>query len=383
MKNLLLTLGVCALIGICGCNQSNRPYPKRNIVCDDLYQGDSIEGAITFTGSPDDTRKTDIKFLSRQDKLAQGKELKFANRLFNCGKTRNVEDYKSLLSNKMKKLLAAKDKHSLLNHQIRTIEDGQAFSGPCEVNFHGKCDARFVVTFGEIDKKMLDDSNWYYFPDKPTHQLGFFHFHKANYSMIGGMHYVIKKGSDYKIVAGSFKNKDVPEYEKPTRVVPVKFSGIEKKTLMKVSTGPRERWEIGISEADNKSNKFEVVKTTEVINGEKKLDADLAEKVLVDYAYFAVRANVWDYIRLGFYINLKTEPNQTFGPDKGRLFCGVSFGTGSTTASLIYPGKEISNIILQEEGVFENGKLTLLSFDSTGKDGTIYRNSVFVRLTPK
>lgn len=387
MKDLLVVFGACLLFGICGCEESgpkiNRAYAKSNIVCDNLYQGDSIEDAVTFLGAPDDKRKSNIDFIKRQDKLAQGKELEFANRLFNTGRTRSAEDYTSLLSNKMKKLMAANDKRSLLNAQISAIRDGQAFSAPCEDDFHGKCDAKYAVTFGEIDKKRLDDSNWHYFPDKPTHQLLFFHFHKPNYSIIGEYHYLVEKNGDYKIVAASLKNRDAPEYKKGRRVMPVTKSGIEKKTVDDLSGRLFEKWHIGLTEDDNKKNTFDIIRTSRVISGEKKLDADFVKEVFVGYDYFAVRAKAWDYVRFEFAIDLKNKQVQSFGPDIGGRRYSCRIGTGSTNKTLKYPGMEITNINLKEEGVFKDGKLELLSFDSTGEDGTVYRNSVFVRLTPK
>lgn len=388
MKDLLIVFGACLLFGVCGCGGSglkiNQAYAKENIVCDNLYQGDSIEDAVVFIGTPEDERKGKIDYIKRQGGLAQGKELEFANRLFNTGRTRSAEDYASLLSKKMKKVMAANDKRSLLHYQISAIRDGHAFGAQCEDGFYGKCDAKFVATFDEIDKKMLDDSKGYYFPDKPTHQLGFFHFDKPTYMIIGGLYHVVEKNGDYKYVTASLKNEDAPEYKKRKRVMPVTKSGIEKRTVYE-SPGKRlwEKCHIGLTEEDNKNNTFEIIKTSRVISGEKELDADLAEEVVVGYDYFATQAKVWESVRFTFAIDFKYKPIQSFGPDIGGLRYSAGIRPRSTLKTLKYPGMEITNINLKEEGVFKDGKLELLSFDSTGEDGTVYRNNIFVRLTPE
>ncbi len=385
MRDLLLVFGACILSGLCGCAETdlevNQSYADENIVCENLYQGDSVEDAVNFVGPPEDRRKACIASLKRRDRLAQGKELEFANRLFNTGRTRRAEDYASLLSRKMKELLAGNDKRSLLNNQMSEIRDGQAFGAPCDDNFFGKCDAKFVATFGDVNPEMLEDSNWYYFPDKPTHQLGFFHFHKPSYSLIGAMHYLIEDNGDYKLVVASLRDKDAPEYESPKRVTPVAVSGIEEKEVYVLGGKPHEQWHVGLTAADNKNNMIEIVMATETAGDAKSGGSEKSEKIIVNYDAISKYARVWDDVRFRFRVDFDSGGRQASN-NCLELKYDFHVAASSNSGHMKYPGREITNINMKEEGVFENGRLELVSFDSTGEDGRVYRNNIFVRLTP-
>ena len=371
----------CACVGA----DSNKahPYPQRTIVCDNLYQGNSIEEAIAFTGAPDDMRDKNIRCLSRHGKLAEGKSLAFANRLFNIGRTRNVDDFKTLLSRQMNGLLADNNKRTMLSVQIEQIKGGQAFGADCEDDFYGQCDAKYVVIFGEIDKNILENSEWYYFPEKPTHQLGFFHFHKPHYSMTGTMNYVVEENGDYKIVAASCKNQDAPEYQKPERIGPVTFSGVSRKTMFDISDKSFDEWHIALTAEDNKNHCIEVVRTSLVIKGDKKLKDNEMRDVVIDYSNFEKYADFWNDFRFIFRADFKSASSKFFGPGRSGLDYNFSIAATFKGSTLMYPGQDISNINLKEDGVFEDGELELFSFNSTAEDGTVYRNRIYVCLTAK
>lgn len=388
MKCTLNVIAVFTLVLICGCEDSgvevDQSYASEDVVCDNLYQkSDLLEDAIAFIGVPEDVRKSRLSSVERRGKLVSGKELEFANRLFKVGRSRSVEDYTALLSKKMQKVMAVNDKESFLVNRIPTIKEGHYLYTECEDDFYGKCDAKFLVTFGEVDKGAFEGAKNLYFPEMPTHQFVFFHFHKPNYMLIGSTHYVVKEGGDYKLVVESLKNIDMPASPKRVRVLPVTVSRVEKKTVYDHFGKSCEQWHIGLTEGDNKNNIIEIVKTLRVIKGEKKLESDQVEEVLVDYDAFEKYAKVWEDVRFKFAVAIERKSEKSYGPDTGGLTYIFHIASGSKTATLMYPGMKVSGVKLSDEGVFVEGEMELFLFDSVGGDGTVYRNRVFVRLTAK
>ena len=388
MKLILNVIAVFALVMVCGCDKSgdeaNQGYASEDVVCDDLYQKSvSIEDAVSFIGTPEDAHKAGIDCIERYGKLASGKELEFANRIFKVGRSRSVEDYTSLLSKKMQGVMAANDKESLLGGRISSIKEGHYHHAECAEDFYGKCDAKFAVMFGEVDKDDFKGHKNLYFPEMPTHQFMFFHFHKPNYMFIGSMAYVVEEGADYKVVVESLKNIEIPAPPKRIRVLPVAVSGVEKNTILDLFDKPHEQWHIGLTAVDNKDNTIEIVKTSQEISGEKKLEGDQAEEVLVDYDAFEKYVKVWDDVRFRFAVAIERKSEKSYGQDTGGLACFFHIASGSISSTLTYPGMEISDVSIKKDGVFVNGEMELLMFDSISEDGTVYRNRVFVRLTEK
>lgn len=387
MKLSLKIVAIFVLAMVFGCEESgvevDLSYASENVVCENLYQGESIEEAIAFMGVPEDIREGNIGFIERNGELASGKELEFANRLFKVRRSRSVEDYSSLLSRKMQKVMAANDKESFLVHRIAAIKKGHYLYAECEDDFYGKCDAKFLVTFGEVDMDLFKRAKNLYFPEMPTRRFVFFHFHNPNYMVIGSTHYLVKEDGDCKLIVESLKNMDMPASPEKVRVLPVTVSGIEKKTIYDYSGKSCEQWHVGLTEADNKNNIIEIVKTIQVIKGEKKLEGDQAQEVVIGYDAFEKYAKVWDDVRFKFAAAIERKSERSFGPDIGGFKYILQIASGSVSSDLKYPGMAISNVSIKEEGVFADGELELFSFDSVGADGVVYRNKVFVRLTLK
>lgn len=387
MKLILNVISAFALVMVCGCDKSgseiSQGYASEDVVCDNLYQKDSVEAAVSFIGTPEDAHKGGIDCIERKGKLAGGKELEFANRILKVGLSRSVEDYTALLSKKMHDVMAANDKESFLGGSISSIKEGHFLYADCEGDFYGECDAKFLVTFGEVDKDAFEGHKNICFPEMPTHRFIFFHFHKPNYMIIGYTVYVVEEGADYKITVESLKNVDMPAPPERIRVLPVAVSGVEKNTILELFDKPHEQWHIGLTAADNKDNTIEIVKTSQEISGEKKLEGDQAEEVLVDYDAFEKYVKVWDDVRFRFAVAIERKSEKSYGQDTGGLACFFHIASGSISSTLTYPGMEISDVSIKKDGVFVNGEMELLMFDSISEDGTVYRNRVFVRLTEK
>lgn len=382
MKYSLYTIAACVLILFCGCEEpdTEKDYAGKDIVCDNLYQGDSIEDAVTFLGTPDEARKSSLRTIERRGKLASGEELKFANRVFDLRRSRNTENFSVLLSQKMRSEIG---KDNFLDRAIGSIKDGHFIYYECEDGFHGNCDAKFLATFGEVSENPAKGSKYFYFPQVPTHQLLFYHFHNPNYMTIGTTFHLIQEDGDYKIVEGFIRDMEMPESDKRVRVVPVVTSGIEKKDIDKWSDKSYDQWHIGLTEADNKNNIIEIVKTVKVTSGEKELDHNKAEELVVDYDSFKKYVEVWDDVRFKFSLLIKLKSENSYGTDTGGLSYIFRIASGSITSTLKYPGMKISDVSIKEKSAFVNGEMELLTFDSIGKAGTVYRNRVLVRLTKK
>ena len=385
MKFLLSVAAVFALL--LGCEESglevDQSYASEDVVCDNLYQGESTEEAIVFIGVPEDARKSRLGSIEGSGKLASKKELEFANKVLKVGRSRSVEDFTSLLSKRMQEIMRTGDKESVLWERVHLIKEGHYLDSSCEEDFHGRCDAKFLVMVDKLDKNPAEGHRHLHFPEIPTHKFTFFHFHKPNYMLIGSTVYMVEEGSDYKIVVESLKDIDMPAYPKMVRVLPVTVSGIEKKTAYEYFGKPCEQWHVALTDADNKNNIIEIVKTSRVIKGEKKLEDDQAKEVVVDYEEFEKYAKAWDDVRFKFSAAIEPKSEHSFGLDIGGFKYIRHIASGSIAGDLKYPGMEITGVSVKEKGAFINGELELFTFDSLGADGVVYRNRVFVRLTLK
>jgi len=135
---------IVKIIPIFGGQAQEKPYDQILLVTKKLknvlYQKqDSISNALEFIGTPEDRMKPAL--VSKRGQLAGPGQLEFANKLFSVRKSKDVDMYKSLLSDGTKKLLSDSDSKMLQSH-IQQIKEGTFL--------YGKYDCNFFITFREL-----------------------------------------------------------------------------------------------------------------------------------------------------------------------------------------------------------------------------------------
>jgi len=119
---------------------------------------------------------------------------------------------------------------------------------------------------------------------------------------------------------------------------------------------------------------------TDTAGDAKSGGSDRSEKIIVNYDAISKYAKVWDDVRFRFRVDFDSVGRQV--SNSLELKYDFNIAASNRNGSIKYPGRDITRINMKEEGVFENGRLELVSFDSIGEDGRVYRNNIFVRLTP-
>jgi hypothetical protein len=138
-----------------------------------------------------------------------------------------------------------------------------------------------------------------------------------------------------------------------------------------------------LTETDNKNNTIEIVRTAKVISGDKELAPHITEDVKIDYDDFKIYAEAWDDVRFTFKLVIKPESEKPDSTDTSHMKYGFKIANNHHGGSLAYPGMKISAVNINKDGTFVNGELELVTFNSIGKDRTVYENRVIVRLTKK
>ena len=379
---LLFTALVAMLsLLVCACRREapaeleiNEDYSSAHITCDNLYQGDSVEEAVLFMNLPEERRQQMAQTLERYGPLACAEELKFANRVFRVGRSKRASDYLALLSAKMLQLIRKNNNVMVLWSRLDGIQKGHYLYAQCEDAHHGPCPAAFAVTFREVPPEVLDtEGRRLYWPQAPTHVFRFFHFHTPNYMIIGSTVYVVREDNSFKIVSESVKGGSQRTASISPGVEPVVASGIEACRKVK-NEEDTWRWNIAISSEDKRANSFEIVLASTTVSADPNASST-SENVLYDYDAFRKYCRAWEDVRFRFSASLQADKNQVF------YVCHLGSGSRSTTDR--YPGKDITDLNINETGLFTQGSLDLFSFETVDANNIRIKNKVLVRLRPK
>jgi hypothetical protein len=206
-----IALMLFCVVAIFGCRkkgsddlEDSKENSEVSITCESLYQGDSIEEALTFMKVPENRRETTLQSIKKYGPLANHDELEFANRVFNISRTKKSSEYNDLLSRKMLELLEKKDEDAFLWITIDHISKGEFLYACCEESFYGPCEAQYAVTCDQMIPEEIP-TNGPYWAQEPTHRFVFFHFHTPNNMIIGSTVYAIIENGAFKIVSESIK----------------------------------------------------------------------------------------------------------------------------------------------------------------------------------
>ena len=165
-----------------------------------LYQKhDSIKNALTFIDVPEDKIEEHLDSVNGAlrnltKELAGGRQLVFANNLFNLSGSKDTDMLITLLSNGSTQHLEDYDnKKSMLYRYMRQIKDGTFL--------YGEYDGKFFATFCKLSNEFLDSLREdIVFSETPSHALIYWHYHEPKTMLIGTTFYLIEDGRKYKLV---------------------------------------------------------------------------------------------------------------------------------------------------------------------------------------
>jgi hypothetical protein len=165
------------------------------IACSSLFQrSDSLADALAFIEVPEDRMAASLVSVSKRGELANSAQLAFANKLFRLRQSKDVELFKSLLSDETRKQLDEPDNNrQMVHYRLREVENG--------IFLYGRDDFKFFATVRTLTPDDLDLlGTSVSFAQTPTHIIVVYHFHRPNYMLIGDTCYLVEDGDSYRIV---------------------------------------------------------------------------------------------------------------------------------------------------------------------------------------
>jgi hypothetical protein len=373
------------LLFVLGCEKKDHgSHPTEvgaNIVCPQLCQeSDSLADALAFIEVPEDRLASSLASVSKRGELANPRQLAFANKLFSLRKSKDVELFKSLLSDDTRKQLDEPDDNKHMVHRyLKEIENG-AF-------LYGQWDFRFFATFRSLTQDDLDMlGKNVSFAQTPTHIIIVYHFHRPNYMLIGDSCYLVEDGNSYRIVTETLLKDELPRVSKKEEPQGPKAYGI---VSFKRDDDAYSRnlawlyeWAVELTLDDSENNTFEIIKLTDVIAGEDpNLRPEIAKHVIVEQAVFAK----YRYKELKFKFRIGNEAPGGNYSKYGQTLSGwdytFSIASIGLANSMLFPGTNVTNVQAKERGGFIGSDLEFLSFE-TAKGNVLYRHRVVLRKTP-
>ena len=368
---------VLCLIGLVlsGCQEKDgesRPTDfNDNIVCPMLYQGDSLTEAFEFIELPEERMDTSPSFVSKRGgRLAEQRELAFANAIFSLRKSKDADMYMFMLSSSTRKQLLKDDSRIAGRGEAEQIKNGDFL--------YGEHDFKFFAQFRKLTRAELAEliTEHRGFTQKPSYAIDFWHFHKPKYMLIGDPFYLVREKSLYKIVMCKWLGDD------PLPARPKKPSGPKKYGIAEFQQNDDAYERKDVCKYESQANTFELLKLTEVVSSENniELDPDVAKQTIVAQQVF----DKYKYreLKCSFKVGYD-EPGGNYGRGLLDWGWGWSFRIASswTSGTMRFPGRNVTNVKANESGGFVGQDLEFMSFE-TSKDGVQYRHRVVLRKMP-
>jgi len=369
------------LSGCQGKDQQNRAVgADAGIVCPMLYQkDDSFINALRFIGAPEDEMETYLSSVSERGKLANQRQLVFANKLFSLRKSKDVNMFISLLSEGTKKQLNDDNNKRMVGHLIRKIKDGTFL--------YGEYDCKFFATFRKFREKDWDRLKKHVsFAERPTDVIHFWHFHKPNYMLIGSTCYLIEDKDSYRIVTETLLHGEItPTAKKQKASGPKEYGIIAFEQIDDAYTRPavwKYNWSIELSLDESENNSFEMLKITRVISEQDNtaLHPDIAKQILIEESVF----EKYRYKELKFKFRIGDSAPINFTKYGQRLtgwIYGISIASWFRSKFMLFPGRNIMNVKVNKQGSFVGSDLEFITFE-TAKENVRYEHKVILRKRP-
>ncbi len=213
MEQLRVLVLIAGLLLVHGCERKDAGCPPAQATagrpCPLLYQrSDSVGDALAFIEVPEDRRIALLASVSKRGELADPQQLVFANKLLRVRESRDVELFKSLLSNETRKQLDGPDDHrQMVHYHLREVENGTFLDGPGDFKFFATVR---TLTHDDLDMLTRNAS----FALTPTHVITFCHFHKPKKMLIGTCFYLIQDADSFRVVTETLPKGELPSAEK-------------------------------------------------------------------------------------------------------------------------------------------------------------------------
>lgn len=364
-------------------NQESKPTDvNEEIVCPMLYQKhDSFINALTFIDTPEDRMETSLSFVSKVGgKLADQRQLVFANKLFSLRKSKEVDMFISLLSDGTKKQLNDDNNKRMVHQYIREIKDGTFL--------YDEYDVKFFATFREFTEKDRDILKKHVsFAENPSHVIHYWLFPKPKYMLIGTTFYLIESEGSYKIVPETLLHGEItPAAKKQKASGPKEYGIVAFEQIDDAYTRPnvwKYRWDIELSLDESEDNAFEILKLTKVISGQDDtgLHPSISKQVLIEESVF----EKYRYKELKFKFrvggNAPVNRFKKYGQRLTGWIYGIFIAGIFKSEFMFFPGENIANVKVNKQGCFVDSDLEFISFE-TAKEDVQYLHRVILRKKP-
>ncbi len=336
-----------------------------------LYQKQgSIRYALEFIGTPEEL--IDTTFVSKHGQLANPRQLEFANKLFRIRKSKDVDAFISLLSDGTKEQLNDGNNRRMLHNRIKKIKEGTFL--------RGQYDFKFFATFREFTDEDWDKLKEHVsFAEPPTHAIVYYHFHKG--MSLGSTFYLIEDNGSYKFVAQTLLSDPIIPAKKEQPTGPKEYGIVAFKQTDNAYAQPavwKYHWNIELSPEVSEKNTFQILKTTKVVSGQADLHPEIAAQKIIDESM--IEKHKYDILKCRFYVD-NSEPRYNYhqyGRKLSGWLCGLSIANTSKSTSMLFPGKDVTNVKPNKQGNFIGSDLELISFE-TSEENIRYEHKVILR----
>jgi len=246
--------------------------------------------------------------------------------------------------------------------------------GSCRIPvLYGEYDCKFFATFREFTDEDRDKLKKHViFPEPPTHVIVYWHFHKPNYMVTGSSYYLIEDKGSYKFVAQTLLSDPVIPAKKEQSLGPEKYGIVAFKQNDDAYTQRghwKYQWDINLTDEVSENNVFQVLKTTKVISGQADLHPEIAAQKIIDESW--IEKYKYEKLKCRFYVGASEQAGSGW-------LCGLSIAGTSKSTSMLFPGKDVTNVKPNRQGNFVGSDLEILSFETS--DGNIkYQHKVILR----
>ncbi len=344
-----------------------------------LYQKqDSFRNALEFAGTPADRMDVSLSCLNDRGQLAGPKQLEFANKLFSVRKNKDVDLYISLLSDGTKKELSDSNDRRMVQNDIKEIKAGTFLYGEYNWNF-------FVTfrKFNDKDRSYLEKHVT--FAEWPTQVMTFFCFCTNNYMLIGEQFYLIEDNGLYKLVKETLSHPIPVSVKKEQPAGPRQYGIAAFEQIEDAYTKQgiwKYKWDIELNGDVSKNNTFQIIKTTKVISGHADLHPDIEVETLIDESM--IEKYKRNSLKFRFYVG-DSEPKYNYNKYgltlSGWSWC-FSVNGLSQSSTMVFPGKDVTNIEPRKQGNFIGSDMVLLSFETSDLTA-VYEHKIILRKKDK
>lgn len=357
-------------------NEDSAQIQADNVLCPMLYQkSDSIAEALKFIDVPEDRFIFCLSSVRSRGHLADWDQLKFVNRLFAVRKSRDTDEFISLLSNASQSLLYDDGEKNLLSHYISLIEDGSFI--------YGESDARFFATLRKFTDK--DDEklkSHFIFAEKPTDIITYYHFEQPKNMLIGTDLYLLKDKDLYKLIAQKLVSGQVPVVSKAGKNPGQVNYGIishqyEEDAYNKMNIW-KYQWKVELDSEETSANQFEILVLTEDTSDGQEATTETTQKKLVKADIFEKHKD--ERLNFRFRVGDK-EPK--IDPDTSGTYWdfGLSMSGMGLSKRMHFPGTDITNVKVKKEGGFVGPYLEFMSLEITN-NSVKYKHRIVLFKTP-